>query len=719
MLGLLAALVLTPSIERDAYGVPHVVASSWGDAFFSAGYAVAEDRLWQMETSRRLARGRLAEVLGPDYASSDREVLRTGYTDEELDQQLAALPGNIEEAFARYAEGVSVYMVEAERANKLPAGYASNGFKPEPWTPRDSAAIAIRLFQQFGRGGAGEIRNLALVGYLATQAQLKGKELDVVDDLAWFNDRRATTTIADRDDPVKTRPDFYTPTRLDTEVHLRGLPKLSLLELLPGVRLSERAESTRVAEALAAPFKVGSYCIAVAGTRSANGKALLLSGPQMGFQSPSIVHEMSIRAPGVAVVGADVPGVPGVVIGHSERLAWGLTSGVADTDDIVYSVSEGEGKYRDGSTLESLRTVPRPLKVKGQPDETVTQTRTKFGPVVLAVKSKNVLFSRRAAAAGRELGSLRALFGLYEARNVDDAESAARFATVNFNVFAADVEGNIAYRYGGLVPLRAKEVDPRFPTPASADWRGFVSLDQMPHAKNPASGLFVNWNNKPVSWWPNGDTPVWGRIFRNQILLDHLGATKLTTDDLDLAIWTAARTDYNYSAFASLCRGLSPELDAFAGLKLDGSRATSLYLAWFDALREEIFLPTVGSLVSPDNFKLAIQPSLMLAALERKTKFDYLGKRSPKDVARAALQKAMAKLDADPAAWRYAAPGIRVSGQPPIPYSDRGTYIQIVELLSKPLGRSVLPPGVAESGEHALDQVPLARAWMYKPMSLP
>ena len=109
----------------------------------------------------------------------------------------------------------------------------------------------------------------------------------------------------------------------------------------------------------------------------------------------------------------------------------------------------------------------------------------------------------------------------------------------------------------------------------------------------------------------------------------------------------------------------------------------------------------------------------MLDALEGRTKVKYLGRRSTSEVLAAAWRKTKEKLASEPSEWRLKAPGIQVSGQTPIPYSDRGTYIQIVELFSKPIGRSVLPPGVAESGEHAQDQVALARAWLFKPMLLP
>ncbi len=715
----LASIAAAP-LTRDAYGVPHIVGSSWEEAFETAGYAVAEDRLWQMETSRRLARGKLAEVMGDAFAASDREVLRVGYTDEELTAQLTKLSDPIKSAFVSYAKGVNRYIAEAKSTRKLPDGYAKNGFEPVEWTVEDSTAIAIRLFQQFGRGGAGEIRNMALYTYLAAQPALKGQELDAVDDFAWLNDPRAVSTVMWEDDLVgKRRPLFPVPSRANTQAHLDSLPKLGLLDLLPGVRLASNEESTRVAESLAAPFKVGSYCIAVAGSRSANGKAMLLSGPQMGFQQPSIVHEMSIRAPGLAVVGMDVPGVPGIAVGHTEKVAWGLTSGVADTDDVFFASTTPLGQYKLGKELRPIQTLKRTLKVKGKPDEIVEQTRTHIGPVVLAPKSVPVIFSRRAGAWMEEMQSLEALYSVYASNSVDEVDKAAQKATVNFNLFAADTSGRISYNYCGRMPLRAVGVDPRFPAPMELDWQGIIPSGQLPYARDPEKGLFVNWNNKPVSWWPNGDTPVWGRIFRNQVLLDELTKPKLTTDDLELAIWKAARSDYNYKAFAPYLAGLSKEMDAFKGLRLEGSVSAGIYNVFFDALRTEIFQPVVGGLMTPDNFRQAVQPSLMLDALEGRTKVKYLGRRSRGEVLAAAWAKAKEKLGSEPSLWRFTAPGIPVAGQKSIPYSDRGTYIQLVELFAKPIGRSVLPPGVAESGEHSQDQVALARAWLFKPMLLP
>jgi penicillin G amidase len=142
--GLLVALTLqtATTIQHDDFGVAHVIAASAEEAYRGEGYAVAEDRLWQMENSRRLARGKLSEIFGSSTIASDREVLTNGYTDEELQQQVDHLPYKLQAAFKSYADGVNAYIRDAGKAGNLPAEYAKYQFMPEPWTELDSAAIA-------------------------------------------------------------------------------------------------------------------------------------------------------------------------------------------------------------------------------------------------------------------------------------------------------------------------------------------------------------------------------------------------------------------------------------------------------------------------------------------------------------------------------------------------------------------------------------------------
>jgi penicillin G amidase len=334
----------------------------------------------------------------------------------------------------------------------------------------------------------------------------------------------------------------------------------------------------------------------------------------------------------------------------------------------------------------------------------------------------------------KEMQAFDGFFDVYGAKTPADMAKLVRNIPLTFNFFYATKNGDVGYHYCGFVPVRASGLDPRFPTPATPEneWKGMIPPEKMPRLLNPKKGLIANWNNKSVSWWPNFDTPVWGRIFRNSALLSNLQKPLLSPQDLEMAAWNIARMDENAPFFMPhLSRlstaGFTPlEKDAFSYLKefngwtVEGSVSASVWRATFDALREEIFMKHTGGFLSPDLFALAAQPTTMLKALEGKTNYNYLAGRIASEVLTAAFKKGVQRLQTqrgpDPSQWGAASSGIQVPGQPPIPYIKRGTYIQIVEIRDQPRGRNVMPPGVAEAGPHALDQVPLARAWTYKPM---
>ena len=732
MLSLAVAAILQttpPKIDRDPYGVPQIQAGSLAEAFFDAGYATAEDRMWQMELSRRVARGKMAEAFGSKYAESDKETLALSYTDDELDQQYDRFKPEVKEAFDNYVKGVNAYIDQAKAANTLPHGYAEDKLDPAPWTKEDSLAIGVLLFQQFGRFGAGEIRNMAVMAYLDGQPRAKDRKLDVLDDFLWQNDPKAIPTVYPQDDPVKVHPQIFQPfNRATTLKHLAMLPKVSLFDLLPGLRLTERQESRAVAITTASPFKAGSYALLVSAKKSGTGHPILLSGPQMGFTNPSIVHETSIDAPGIQVDGLDVPGVPGVYVGATPYVSWGLTSGVADTDDVIFYKTVGDDSYTYGNETRKLEKVSRTLHIKGAPDQTVVQVRTLHGPVVVTSKAGQAIFVRRPASYGAEMNSVNAVFDLYKAQTADEAEKAMSTATMNFNFFYATSDGDVGYHYVGRVPLRAAGLDPRFPTPGAPEyeWKGMVPFDQMPHVRNPKGGIIGNWNNKPAAWWPNGDAPVWGSVFRNAEVLAAADKSSLDLHDVEMVPWTIARRSESFRAFKdyfkrSITSGsdwMQSQARAYDGFATDGSAGARIYLTWFNSLREEIFVKTTGNFMDPSLFELAAQPSVMLAALQKHTKVDYLVGRTADQVAKAAWEKAVAKLDGNMSAFELHVDSIKVPGQTSIPYSNRGSYIQIVQMGPwGAIGRNIIPPGEAEEGVHQLDQVDLARAWLYKSMA--
>ncbi|MFZ4507333.1 MAG: penicillin acylase family protein [Fimbriimonas sp.] len=715
-----------PEIKRDSYGVPQIRAASAAEAYRGLGYAVAQDRMWQMETSRRTATGRMAEVFGPSYVASDRETLLTGYTQAELEAQFAQLSPETQTAFRAYAEGVNLFL---ESGAPLPDGYAKHGFRPKAWTVWDSVSVTILLFRRFGTGGAGELRNMALLAYFATQPKLKGQEAALLDDFIWQNDAKAIPTLAPEDDPQrKNPPSFASYTAKQTADHLANLPKLGLLELLPAVRLASAEDTRLVAEHVAAPFKTGSYCVVVGGKRSATGEPLLLSGPQMGFTLPSVIHEAAIVTPQIRVVGMDVPGIPSIAIGHTPELAWGLTTGAADTEDIVSYAKEATG-YRYGDKVIPFERRTEEIPVKGAATQTVEVLRTKDGPLVL--NGRTTVFARRSVYWKSEILSTDVLAVLLRAKNPKDVAEATRLATVNFNLFYATRSGDIGWRYTGKFPIRASSYDPRLPFPGgpATEWKGFLPFDQIPNVVNPKSGIIANWNNKPAAWWPNLDTPTWQRVFRNQALLDNLTKPLLSAPDLETAAWDIARRKfeggYNYTAPAlmpSFRRALSGEkspeaklLLSFDGRAFDGQLAPTVFDETTKALREELFTAKVGSFINPDFFQTAIQPGLVLAALEGRTKIDFRAGRTPDAIIQAAFAKAKDRLQARKD-WAYRPGTIPSPDGVPIPYNQRGTYIQLIELGPVLHGRNVVTPGVAETGPHSADQAPLARAWTFKPM---
>jgi len=719
-----AAVAIAPNymVARDGFGVPSIKAPSAVAAYEGQGFAVAQDRLWQMEMARRLSEGRLAEILGPTSLPSDKEVLTLGYTPNEIDGQVAALSKPARQALDAYARGVNEWIAQAKSAGKLPEGYGKAGFIPKPWTAHDSAAIAIHMLRQFGRGGAGEIRDLLILEYLRARPKVGDRAFALMDDFSWLQDSKATPTISPSDDLVPRPPAFPIPTAAGTKAQFDALPKTTIFELLPGLQIAERTVSRKAAEQLAVPFYTGSYCMVVSPMRSATGKVLLLSGPQMGHTNPSIVHEVALRAPDLTVRGMDIPGVPGVVIGATPKFAWGLTSGVADVEDIFAFGSSQPGQYDyDGRHL-PLKKVEISVPVKGQPDVTIVQSRTAFGPVV--IKTGAGVFALRSAFRGHELSTIEAFLRLPAQASGSRIDRLIAQVPMSFNFFYALADGETGYRYAGKVPIRQPNLDPRLPTPATPanDWRGMIPADLMPHARNPKSGLFVNWNNKPVGWWPNGDTPVWGEVFRNTEILAALqggdprpfGTNKLRAADLGRAVESIAKHDESWRYFKPYLQASEATwAKGYDGSLIEGSVASAAFPAFLHALRRTLFFSTTGNFTSEAYFDQLLQPTVILRALKGQTHFDFLAGRKPEEVVAAAL-KAM------PDVLPYRAGGFPVPGLEPVKYSNRGTYIQLLEWKgSRWEMRTILPPGEAEAGPHQLDQVPAARQFLFKPVVSP
>lgn len=719
----LAALLLsgTGTITRGPFGVPVIEAPTEADAFYHAGYAVAQDRLWQMETSRRIAKGTMSEVFGSGYVKSDTERLKSGFTDAELRAQFKSTSRSTQAHWLAYARGVNAWIQTAQREGKLPAGYAANGFSPAPWTIEDSAAIAVMMAERFGSGGGYELIQWAAAQYLQTSPG-KASWLEVLDDVAPQNDREAITTVDSADEAQSTRIEFPSFTAGTTRQHMAVLPNISLLELMPALGIAALQETEAVAMAHSAPYKMGSYALVVGPSRSKTGKPLLLGAPQMGHQAPSIIHEMTIKAPGLNVHGLNVPGVPGVLVGSTPEFAWTLTTGVADTTDMFVGKWKGTDAVEYGSDSIPVETTLRTLKVKGQEDKVVKRRQCKFGVMILDNPRTGSAIFKLASYRGRELLGFDAFSRIGAIRKVSDIDKMCSVVTLGFNFFFAFESGDVGYRYCGQLPIRASGLDPRLPTPISPQnaWKGYVAVADKVRVNQPKSGLLANWNNKPISWWPNLDTPAWNKLFRNRLLVQQIPAGKLGAEDLIAAAVGIAQGDDDTSgAFRPWIEKVSPlspvasvasEIRAWDGKFLDGSRGALLYDRFVASLRDELVRPTTGGFLSDSLFSQAIQPSILLAGLEGKSAANYLQGRDPVTVVEAALKRVASMTKPDE---RFVATRVTFRDRGEMVYSNRGTFIQVVDFKAKSL-RTVASPGIAETGDHAWDQLPLAQKFQFK-----
>lgn len=724
MIGLLVLGALAmPSLSRDAYGVPHVKAASVDEAFVAAGYAVAQDRLWQMEKSRDLAEGRMAEFFGGQYAAADRETRLNGYTEEEIRRMYRHLSFPTRTALQCYANGVNLYLSEAKASDKLPKEFADASIDPRPWKVGDSCAIAIRLFQLFGRMTSGQLRDLALLEYLQGRKDSGAKALDIFDDLAWQNDPDAYTTLRPADDK-RAHLKFPAFDRKTTQAHLAKLPATNVFELLPGISLSQRERSTLLAQNLGLPYKTGSYAIVIKG---ASGNTLL-SAPQMGHTTPSIVHEIAISGPGYQVSGMDVPGVPGVLIGATPTFAWGFTTGVADTEDVEF-FRLAKGGYQFGDKTLPFEEMASPIKAKGREDIPLTIRRTVHGPVVLETKSGYV-FARHSATWLHELDDLDLAISLPRAKAESSLLGMVDHAVSNFNFFYAFRGGAIGWRYLGRIPERAPGLDPRLPVPGGPEyaWRRLIPAALLPQVRNPKSGLIANWNAKPADWWNNGATPVWGVPFSGDSLFERLhirsnrvertqgGAPFKTPSDPSKFVGAIAQEiseiDSSWSAFRGLTLPSMTALRGWDGHLTEGSAAPLIFSAWKDLLKKRLIEPVTGNFLSPDTFRTVVQDAVLLRTARGKCKAFPAASAAELEQA---YRDAVASVGS-----RVYHPGVLRYGEDTAPYPNRGTYIQIVSYGKTGVrARNVAAPGVAESGDHSKDQIPLVRGWSFKPMVIP
>lgn len=464
--GILPARAETGTVEiiRDRWGVPHIYAEDVYGLFYGYGYAVGQDRLFQMEMVKRTTSGRVAEVLGKEYLEVDISV-RQGFDPRSLQDQIAALSRQELAPFEGYAAGLNRWIRDVNRKPRklLPKEFMDFGFVPSPWTAYDVLLVIAGSMAHRYADFNEEINNLAFYQDLERRHGQDG---------AWriFN---ATLPLYDDSSPV-TVPDASATTR---EIHYRGqhrpaylddLLTASIQPLLPpayaanGRHLAFSSSTSRrnyIETHLAlsglpgrAGFTTASNVWLVNRHKARGAKGLLVNGPQFGWINPSYVYGVGLHGAGFDVVGSTLFAYPFMLFAHNGRIAWGSTAGFGDLVDIYVSRlnPDNGNEYLHGGRYLPLKKRSETIKVKDGKAQEHTFYRSRYGPVVRIDRDAGLVYSKKRSWEGREVETSAAWVELARARDYRSwRRQLARMAT-NINFYYLDRHGNIGYTHGEI-----------------------------------------------------------------------------------------------------------------------------------------------------------------------------------------------------------------------------------------------------------------------------
>jgi acyl-homoserine lactone acylase PvdQ len=602
---LVSARIHEPVLVRyGRHAVPSIEAESIEDLVFAQGYVLASERMWQMDLLRRLATGRLAEVMGEQALAPDR-FFRTIGLAHAADASFDALEPRYRRYLDAYAAGVNAY--QASAAWRPPLEYLLAGFHPAPWRPQDSLAIAE---------------------YMAWMLSF-----DARDELVYLR-------MAARLGPKRALELFPTD---------EGIPAPDYAQDLPAYA----ADYSRAFDMLLAmPARLGlpvpgaaSNAWAVNGERTAHGEALLANDPHLAATMPGLWYELELRAPGLHAAGVALPGAPFVVIGHNDDLAWGFTTTMADTQDIFVERLTADGLHveRAGSAPEAVGSRVESIRVKGRPAPIELHVRTTSNGVIIndvlgpatgtpmdlpACKTSYLLALRTTLAVPD-----RAVAGLYQLNTATTLaqarEVAADFRHASQNLMLAHRDGGIAWQVTGLLPQRGRGTG-TFPVPgweAGWQWTGYVSPEQNPGLTDPPGYALLTANNRtiPVDY-PVSVSRSWSAPYRaqriEQLLSDRnpLSPQYLARMQLDRVSIEALRFRNALRRVAPQLRLVDPEARRIADellMSWDGRcEPDSRAAAFFVLLKPALYSALYGDELGED------LPALMAMEVERYSPLD-------------------------------------------------------------------------------------------------
>ncbi|SEJ76048.1 penicillin amidase [Bhargavaea ginsengi] len=483
------------TVVRDEKGVPHIRAESDADLYRAQGYVQAQDRMFQMDLARRQASGRLAEVVGEAAVPSDK-LFRTFSLRHAAEQSHEGYGEEARQVLGWFAEGVNAYIDEANEDGNLPYEFSLLGYEPEEWTPLDS--LTIGKFMAYDLGGhwqALAFRHWAVNNF-------DGEKMEEL--FIHYPEDAPSIIEANRTNPVRVAGAFDA-------------------SLIP-------------------PEFNGSNNWVVSGDKTASGKPLLADDPHLGLTTPSIWYEMHLESPEQNVAGVIFGGIPGIILGHNEEIAWGVTNVGPDVQDLYIEQPNPDDPTQflyDGK-WEQAEVRDEPIRVKDGETIDYHTVTTRRGPIIsnlmLEETGPGAVLSMQWTAL-EPTRELEAVLTYNKASDWEEFEEALE----NFNapaqnfVFAAK-DGTIAYKANGNIPIR-KKGDGQLPVPGDSTeygWEGYIPYDELPRAVNPEEGFIATANNQVIGEdYPYHITEFWAQPYRYERIAEVLReGDDLTPEDM-------------------------------------------------------------------------------------------------------------------------------------------------------------------------------------------
>jgi penicillin amidase len=461
----MSGLIAPVTISRDRWGVPHVSATSMEDAAFAMGVAHAQDRLWQMEVTRRVATGRISELIGPDGVNIDRFVRRVGLHRVARDEELRLGP-EPRRMLKAYAAGVNAI---AASGRPLPLEYRLLGATAEPWEPMHSLAALKLLALGLSMNWDAELQRLELLRAIGPEHAAR---LDIV-----YPDANPTILAAT----------LRASGGADSRSQLMGM-------------FREAARWIPTAGGMSNSW-------VVSGERSSSGRPILCNDPHLVPGMPSIWYAAHIQAgEDFESTGVTMPGLPFVIIGHNKRVAWGFTNSFADCQDLVIEEfdSPAGDRFRTERGFEPTRRLREIIHVKGSSDVLEEVVVTRHGPVVERIEDPERSIWRGLALQWTALQPGGGAEGMLRLQRATDwksfREAFVPFDAPSQNVVYADVDGHIGYLLSGRVPVRKRKPSglPVQGWTGDAVWTRYLTPEEMPSILDPKEQQIITANNRIV-----------------------------------------------------------------------------------------------------------------------------------------------------------------------------------------------------------------------------